>query len=73
MKRASKRGYPRTYRSGRTLKIVLTVLLSLIAAFIILTVSLFFGLQKYIVHDPGGGLHLEIPWLADDMNNDEPQ
>ena len=70
MKRTMKRGYPRTYRSGRPLKIFLTILISLIVAAIILTVSLFFGLQKYIVHDPGGGLHLEIPWLEDEMHPD---
>lgn len=61
-----KRNYPRTYRSRRPIKIFLTVILSLVIAFVILTVSLFFGLQKYIVYAPDGSLHLEIPWLAED-------
>ena len=68
MKRTMKRGYPKTYRSGRPLKIFLTILLSLIIAAVILTVSLFFGLRKYIVYDEDYKLHLEIPWLADEMN-----
>lgn len=58
-----KRNYPKTYRSRRPLKIFLTVVLSLLAAVIILTVSLFFGLKQYIVYTPDGSLHLEIPWL----------
>ncbi len=66
MKRSLKRGYPKTYRSGRPLKIILTVLLSLIVAVIILTVSLFFGLRQYIVYDEDNSLHLEIPWLEED-------
>lgn len=61
-----KRNYPRTYRSRRPLKIILTALLSLIIAAIILILSLFFGLRQYIVYDQDGGLHLEIPWLEDD-------
>ncbi|SHI19144.1 hypothetical protein SAMN02745823_03216 [Sporobacter termitidis DSM 10068] len=61
-----KRNYPRTYRSRRPLKIILTALVTLLIAAIILTLSLFFGLRQYIVYDPGGTLHLEIPWLQDD-------
>ncbi len=70
MKRTMKRGYPRTYRSRRPLKIILTVLISLIAALIILSVTLFFGLRKYIVYDEDNTLHLEIPWLEEDMPPD---
>lgn len=61
-----KRKYPRTYRSRRPLKIFFTIILSLLIALVILTVSLFFGLKKYIVYTPDGSLHLEIPWLAED-------
>lgn len=60
-----KHSYPRTYRSRRPLKIILTVFLSLVAAAIILTVSLFFGLRQYIVYTPEGSLYLDIPWLED--------
>lgn len=60
-----KRNYPKTYRSRRPLKIALMAFLSLIAVVIILTVSLFFGLKRYIVYTPDGSLHLEIPWLDD--------
>jgi hypothetical protein len=60
-----KRNYPRTYRSRRPLKIFLTALLTLLVAAIILTISLFFGLRRYIVYDQHGNLHLEIPWLDD--------
>jgi hypothetical protein len=70
MRRAPRRSYPRTYNSRRPLKIVLTVLISLIAAAVILTVTLFFSLRKYIVYDPDGTLHLEIPWLEEDMPPD---
>ena len=56
---------PRTYRSKRPLKIILTILLSLVIVFVILTVSLFFGLRKYIVYTPDG-LHLDIPWLIEE-------
>jgi hypothetical protein len=68
--RRVRRGYPKTYNSRRPLKIILTVLISLIAVVVILTVSLFFGLRKYIVYDPDGTLHLEIPWLEEDMPPD---
>lgn len=61
-----KRKYPKTYRSRQPLKILLTILLSLIVAAVILTVSLFFGLKRYIVYDSDGGLHLEIPWLEEE-------
>jgi hypothetical protein len=64
-----KRNYPRTYRSRRPLKILLTALVSLIIAAIILTLSLFFWFRRYIVYDPGGGLHLEIPWLDDETGD----
>jgi hypothetical protein len=60
-----KHKYPRTYRSRRPLKIIFTVFLSLVLAAVILTVSLFFGLRKYIVYDQNGKLHLEIPWLEE--------
>ena len=58
--------YPKTYRSRRPLKIAFTILLYLIIAAIVLTVSLFFGLRRYIVYDQEGNLHLEIPWLEEE-------
>lgn len=61
-----KHRYPRTYRSRRPLKIIFTVLISLVITAVILTVSLFFGLRQYIVYDQNGQLHLEIPWLEED-------
>jgi hypothetical protein len=61
-----KRKYPKTYRSRQPIKVIFTVLISLILAAVILTVSLFFGLKRYIVYTPDGNLHLEIPWLAED-------
>jgi hypothetical protein len=64
-----RRKYPKTYRSRRPLKIAFTILLCLIIAAIILTVSLFFGLRRYIVYDQEGNLHLEIPWLEEDGTN----
>jgi uncharacterized membrane protein YqiK len=60
-----RRYYPRTYRSRRPLKIILTSLVALLIAVVILTVSLFFGLRRYIVYDNNGTLHLDIPWLSD--------
>ena len=63
-----KRYYPRTYRSRRPLKILLSALLTLFIAVVILLVSLFFGLRRYIVYEPDGTLHLEIPWLSDDAS-----
>ncbi len=60
-----KRGVPKTYRSKRPLKIALTVLISLIVSVLILAVVLFFVLRQYIVYEPDGGLHLDIPWLSD--------
>ncbi|UOO38073.1 hypothetical protein IZU99_02060 [Oscillospiraceae bacterium CM] len=58
-----KRNYPKTYKSHRLLKIVIVVVVSLLLVFVITTVSLFFGLRRYIVYTPDGNLHLEIPWL----------
>ncbi len=60
-----KRKRPRTYRSRRPLKIILAILVSLVIAAVILTLSLFFGLRKYIVYDQDGKLRLEIPWLEE--------
>ena len=60
-----KRYYPRTYRSRRPLKILLTALLTLLIVGIILIVLLFFGLRQYIAYDQNGTLYLDIPWLAD--------
>ena len=59
---------PRTYRSKRPLKIILTILLSLVIVFVVLMVSLFFGLRKYVVYptDPSGSLYLDIPWLTEE-------
>jgi hypothetical protein len=67
-----KRYYPRTYRSRRPLKIILTAFFTLLLAAVILTVSLFFGLRRYIVYEPNGTLHLEIPWLADEGSGKTP-
>lgn len=64
-----KRNNPKTYRSRRPLKIVITVFLSLVIVAVVLTVSLFFGLRRYIVYDQDGQLHLEIPWLEEDYPN----
>jgi hypothetical protein len=61
-----KHKYPKTYRSRRPLKIILTVFITLVIAAVILTASLFFGLRRYIVYDQAGNLHLEIPWLEED-------
>lgn len=44
--------------------------MSLVIAFVILTVSLFFGLKQYIVYTPDGSLHLEIPWLEEESPNE---
>ena len=67
-----KRYYPRTYRSRRPLKVLMTTLLSLVIAVVILMVSLFFGLRRYIVYEPDGSLHLEIPWLSEDATENKP-
>jgi len=64
-----KRNYPRTYRSRRPLKIAFTILLFLVIAAVVLTVSLFFGLRQYVVYDQEGNLHLEIPWLEEDTTD----
>ena len=55
--------YPRTYRSRRPRKIILTVFVSLLLAFVILMITLFFALKKYIVYTPDG-LRLDIPLLS---------
>lgn len=67
-----KRYYPRTYRSRRPLKILMTALLTLLIAGMILMVALFFAFRRYIVYEPDGTLHLEIPWLADELPEDSP-
>jgi hypothetical protein len=60
---------PHTYKNGRAGRVILTVIVSVIIAFVILTISLFFGLQKYIVYTPDG-LRLEIPWMeAEPIDN----
>lgn len=54
----------RLYHSRRPVKIIVTTLLTIIAALIIFVVSVFFGFQKYIVYDDDG-IHLEVPWLEE--------
>lgn len=58
------------YRKKNPVKIILYVLLSLLIAFIIFAVSVFFGFKKYIVYDADGDLHLEIPMLSDTYEPD---
>lgn len=54
----------RIYRSRKPLKTALIVFFSLLAVFIILAVSVFFGFRKYIVYT-SDGVKLEVPWLQE--------
>ena len=62
--------YPRTYRSKRPRKVILSILLSLLITFVVLWIILFFALQKYIAYTPDG-LRLDIPLLYE-QTTDEP-
>ena len=63
----------RVYRNHSPLKTAVVVILFVLLVLVLLTASIFFGFQKYIVYDENGGLHLEVPWLEETMpdNTDE--
>lgn len=55
---------PKIYVHNRAVKIILKSIGILALAFVVLAVSLFFGLKRYAVYTPQG-VHLEIPWLEE--------
>lgn len=59
---------PRIYRKHHALRILLNVLIILLVTAIILSAVVFFWFRRYIVYTDDG-LHLEIPWLADDTSD----
>ena len=56
---------PKTYYNRRLLRIVFRTVVAVALAAVALFISLFFGLQKYIVPSVDG-IRLEIPWLMDE-------
>ncbi|MDR0838461.1 MAG: hypothetical protein LBN99_02330 [Oscillospiraceae bacterium] len=58
---------PRTYKNHRAARFFAKFLIGLVIAAVLLAVSLFFGLRRYVVYTPDG-LRLEISWL----DNTEP-
>lgn len=68
MKMAGKKR--KIYKKSKPWKVLLIVFLSALLFFIILTVSVFFGFQKYIVYT-NDGLRVEVPWLSDTYSSAE--
>ena len=63
---------PKVYRSYKPLKIVILSLIAAIVLFIIIFISAFFGLQKYIVYDDDG-VRLDLPWREETTNTADNQ
>ena len=56
---------PKTYNNRRLLRIIFRSVVAVMLVAVVLFISLFFGLQKYIVPSVDG-IKLEIPWLMDE-------
>ena len=59
---------PNTYNNHRVARILLRVFACVLVAAVLLAISLFFGLRRYIVYTPEG-LRLDIPWLQEDVED----
>lgn len=58
----------RIYRHSKLPKIILRTVLIVIAAFIIMSVTLYFHFQKYIIYTDDG-IIVDVPWLREDSNS----
>ena len=56
---------PKTYYNRRLLRIVFRTVVAVLLTAVVLFISLFFGLQRYIVPS-ADGIRLEIPWFMDE-------
>lgn len=54
---------PQIYRKGSARRAVLRILLWVLAVFLLLCITAFFGFRKYIAYTDTGKLYLDIPWL----------
>ncbi len=54
---------PQIYRKGSARRIALRVILWVLAVFLFLCITAFFGFRKYIAYTGTGKLYLDIPWL----------
>lgn len=54
----------RIYRSRDPVRIISTVLISVVLAAVIICAGVFFGFRKYIVYT-ADGLYLDVPWLSE--------
>ena len=61
-----KRYVPKTYNNRRVLRILIRTVVAVFVILIIVFVSLFFGLRKYVVYSADGMIRLEIPFLMDE-------
>ncbi|MDR0446980.1 MAG: hypothetical protein LBH17_08195 [Oscillospiraceae bacterium] len=61
---------PRTYKNRRAARIVIRTLVFILLAALVLAVTMFFGLRRYIVYTPDG-LRLELSWLEDSNAGDD--
>ncbi|MDR0906876.1 MAG: hypothetical protein LBN00_12040 [Oscillospiraceae bacterium] len=55
---------PNTYNNHRAARLFGRFAVGFVIAVVLLAISLFFGLRRYIVYTPDG-LKLEIPWLEE--------
>ena len=61
----------RIYHRRNPIKIILSVLGIILAAAILLFTIVFFGFKKYAVYSDDG-VTVEVPWLEDVRNSDNP-
>ena len=54
----------RVYRGRSPVRVIAGIVAGIVLAAIILCACVFFGFKKYIVYTPDG-LHLEVPWLTE--------
>ena len=65
-----KRYVPKTYNNRRVLRILIRAVVAVLLISIVVFVSLFFGLRKYVVYSADGLIRLEIPFLMDEITTE---
>ena len=65
-----KRYVPKTYNNRRALRIIIRTGVAVLLISIVVFVSLFFGLRKYVVYSADGMIRLEIPFLMDEASTE---
>jgi hypothetical protein len=63
-------GSVRTYKSYRFIKTLLLAFFGVVMTLAVVITVMFFSFRKYIVYTDDG-IHLEIPWLASETNENE--